>query len=84
MALKRVPQKRAFRIKQRLNTVTNQTLASPTYNGNGVTTAFSTTFSFLDNEDLKSLKQAQQVLKRKRSWILITRSRGRVTPAAER
>ena len=53
MALKRVPQKRAFRITQRLNTVTNQTLASPTYNGNGVTTAFSTTFSFLDNEDLK-------------------------------
>ena len=33
--------------------ITNTTLASPTYNGNGVTTAFATSFQFLDQEDLR-------------------------------
>lgn len=33
--------------------ITNTTLASPTYNGNGTTTAFATVFQFLDEADLK-------------------------------
>lgn len=32
--------------------ITNTTLASPTYNGNGATTAFATGFQFLQNADL--------------------------------
>lgn len=32
--------------------ITNTTLASPTYNGNGATTAFATGFQFINNSDL--------------------------------
>lgn len=34
-------------------TITNTTLASPTYNGNGATTAFATGFQFISNSDLQ-------------------------------
>lgn len=34
-------------------TITNTTLSSPTYNGNGATTAFATGFQFLDNSHLR-------------------------------
>lgn len=34
-------------------TITNTTLASPTYNGNGSTTAFATGFQFISNSDLQ-------------------------------
>jgi len=42
-----------FRMGRRLNTITNTTLASPTYNGNGATTAFATGFQFAANADLQ-------------------------------
>lgn len=37
---------------RRVNTITNTTLASPTYNGNGSTTGFATGFQFIANADL--------------------------------
>jgi hypothetical protein len=35
--------------------ITNTTLASPTYNGNGATTAFATGFQFINNADIQVL-----------------------------
>ena len=42
-----------FKMGPRLNTITNTTLASATFNGNGATTAFATGFQFLQNADLR-------------------------------